>query len=116
MKRQVLGSWALLAALFLVCPLPGVAVPKTASLRSDMVVNRTYLPAGVYLVTWNTHSPRATVQFINKHSVVVCHGRVEKRDETYHENTIVYNTAADGTRHLVEIRFAFSHKVLVFGS
>jgi hypothetical protein len=97
-------------------------------------VKGTTLPTGQYSVQWETHSPEATVEFVQHHKVVLStEGRVEERFRGYDRNVVlntgskieertnaydrdavVYNTAPDGTMSLVEIHFAYSNKVLVF--
>jgi hypothetical protein len=107
---------------------------RTVTLAYDVVLKGTSLPAGQYSVRWVTHSPKATVEFVRNHQVVLStEGRVEERinaldrnvaahtksrldcrSNLYDYDAVFYNTAADGTISLMEIRFAHSNKILVF--
>jgi len=99
----------------------------------DMIVNGTTLPAGHYTIHWDDHSSAATVEFSQHRKVVLStDGTVLTRKGNYRNMTlatqdkaseganvadplaVVYDTAADGTRSLVEIHLAASNKVLVF--
>ena len=114
--RKSLGTSALSVALLLASGIPALASHSaTVTLYRDLVLNGTSLPAGKYTVQWQTHSPEATVEIVRHHQVVLStEGRVEERSKGYDHDAVVYNTASDGTMSLVEIRFAYSNKVLVF--
>ena len=114
--RKSLGTSVLSVALLLASGIPALAKDSRAvTLSHDVVLNGTTLPAGKCSVRWETHSPEATVEFVQHHKVVLStEGRVEERSKGYDHDAVVYNTAPDGTMSLVEIRFAYSNKVLVF--
>ena len=114
--RKSLGTSALSVALLLASGIPALAKHSaTVTLYRDLVLNGTSLPAGKYTVQWQTHSPEATVEIVRHHQVVLStEGRVEERSKGYDHDAVVYNTAEDGTKSLVEIRFAGSSNVLVF--
>ena len=133
--RKCLGTTVLSLALLLASGIPGLAKnSRTVTLNHDAVLSGTSLSAGKYSIRWETHSPEASIQFVRRHEVVVgTEGRVEERKGYYQCNVrfnaesgldkctnghdrdaVVYNTAADGTMSLVEIRFAYSNRVLVF--
>jgi len=114
--RKFLGTTALSAGLLLAAGIPGLAAnSRTVTLNYNAVLSGTSLAAGRYSIRWETHSPEATVEFVQHHAVVLStEGRVEVRDKKYDRNAVVYNTAPDGTLSLVEIRFAHSNKVLTF--
>lgn len=114
--RKYLGASFLSVGLLLASAIPGLAAnSRNVSLRYDAVLGRTNLSAGKYNVRWETHSPEATVEFSQHHKVVLStEGKVEVRNKTYDHNEVVYNTAADGSMSLLEIRFAGSNQVLVF--
>jgi hypothetical protein len=114
--RKYLGTSALSLALLLAAGIPSFAAnSRTVTLNHDAVLSGTSLAAGRYSIRWETHSPEATVEFVQHHTVVLStEGRVEERDQKYNRNAVVYNTAPDGTLSLVEIRFANSNKVLTF--
>jgi len=133
--RKYLGTSALSVALLLASGIPALAThSRTVTFSHDIVVNGTTLPAGQYNVRWETDSPEATVEFVQHHKVVFSTGgRFEERFKGYDRNvvfnkadsldepanaydrdSVVYNTASEGTTSFVEIRFAHSNKVLVF--
>jgi len=114
--RKYLGTSVLSAALLLACGVPALAEnSQRVNFSRDFVLNGTTIPAGKCYVRWETHSPEATVQFVRHNKVVLStEGRVEERSNTYGRDAVVYDTAADGTVSLIEIRFAGSNKVLAF--
>jgi hypothetical protein len=114
--RKRLGTALLPLALLLAAGIPGFGKNShPVTLTHDAVLAGTTLSAGKYVIHWQTHSPEATVQFVQHHKVVLsAGGRIERRDHAYEQDATVYDTAADGTMHLIEIRFAYSNKVLVF--
>ena len=114
--RKCFGTGALSVGLLLAASIPGLAKNShTVTLGHNAVLSGTSLAAGRYSIRWETHSPEATVQFVQHHKVVLtAEGRVEQRDKKYERNAVVYNTAPDGTMSLLELRFAGSRKVLVF--
>jgi hypothetical protein len=115
MIRKWFGTGVLSLGLLLAAGIPAAAKnSRTINLNHAINMQGRNLPAGKYLVEWQTHSPEATVQFLRKHQLVVStEGRVEQRDKMYSSDSIVYDTAPDGTVSLLEIRFAGSNKVLV---
>ena len=114
--RKYLGTSVLSVALLLASGIPGLAKNSgTLTLQQDAVLKGTTLPAGKYHVRWETHSPEATIEFMRGNKVVIsAEGRVEQRDKSYDRNAAVYSLASDGSRSLVEIRFAASKEVLIF--
>ena len=119
MKRNIrksFGTGILSLGLLLAAGMPALAKnSRTVTLQHNAVLKGTTLPAGKYDVEWETQSPGATVQFVQRHKVVLStEGRVEQRDKSYHCDAVVYDIAPDGSLSLVEIRFADSSQVLVF--
>ena len=132
--RKFLGTSALSVALLVAGGIPGLAKSSgSVTFSHDVVVNGATLPAGEYTVQWETHSPEATVEFVQHRKVVLStegkvegrkgfyrsmtlnsEGRTDERTNAYGDVAVVYNTASDGTMSLVEIHFAFSNKALVF--
>jgi hypothetical protein len=85
-------------------------VPYSASLKGKQ------LAAGEYKVTWQTHSPEATVNFMQKKAVVATvEGKWVDRDTKYEANAVVYSNNPDGSRTILEVRFAGLKGALVFG-
>ena len=133
--RKYLGTSGLSVALLLASGIPALAKnSRTVTFSHDVVLNGTTLPAGQYTVQWETHSSGVTIEFVQRHKVVLTtdggfveHSKgydrnmaastassLDGRTIAYDRDSVVYNTASDGTMSLVEIRFAYSNKVLVF--
>ena len=88
---------------------------KDVLLHYDATVAGSHLASGSYHVQWQTHSPEATVTFLQKGKVVAtAEGKVVDRGMKYQSNQVVYAVAADGTRHVQEIRFQGSSEVIEF--
>ena len=106
-------------ALFLFVSLPAFANNAQtfhALQLSDSVVvpSGTEIPAGMYDVTCESHSPTATVTFKRgKRVVATVDGKWVDRDAAYKNSAIVYHVDPDGTRTLIEIRFAGKTQALV---
>ena len=74
------------------------------------------LPAGEYKVAWETHSAEAIVTLTQKKEVVATiQGKWVDRDTKYEANSVVYSNNPDGSRRVLEIRFAGRKGALVFG-
>jgi hypothetical protein len=84
-------------------------------LHSDVTVAGSHLASGSYNVTWQTHSPEATVTFLRgKKVVATAEGKLVDRGTAASFNEVVYHDKADGTTLIQEIRFKGSSEVLVF--
>jgi uncharacterized protein YfaP (DUF2135 family) len=111
------GRLTVTLAILLMAALSAVAqnartlkVPYSASLKGKQ------LAAGEYKVTWQTHSPEATVNFMQKKAVVATvEGKWVDRDTKYEANAVVYSNNPDGSRTILEVRFAGLKGALVFG-
>jgi hypothetical protein len=88
---------------------------KTLPFRTEVTLNGTRLPVGLYQISWVSHSPEATVTFVRVGKVMVtAMGKWVERDTTYKADALVYSTNADGSHTLLEIRFAGRKQALVF--
>jgi hypothetical protein len=133
--RKYLGTSVLSVALLLASGIPALAKDsRTVTFAHDFVLNGTTLPAGQYTVRWETNSSGTTIEFVKRHNVVftteggfVEHSKGYDRNMAastastldghtiaYDRDSVVYSTASDGKMSLIEIRFAYSNKVLVF--
>jgi len=114
--RKYFKTGILVLGLLLAAGAPALAKNSgSITVLHDAAVHGKILRAGTYMVEWKTHSPEATVQFSQRFKVALfAEGRVERRDRTYEQNSVVYDTAPDGSLSIIEIRFADSNKVLVF--
>ena len=114
--RKYLGTSVLSLALLLASGIPSLAKDsRHVTLPHDAVLGGTSLPAGQYVVRWEVHSPRASVEFERGHKVVLStECKFEDRGKKYPSNSVLYDTASDGTMAISEIRFAGLSEVLVF--
>jgi hypothetical protein len=117
MRKAFLKSFTFLAAAVLAAAASASARnSETITIGHQATVGGTSLPAGEYVVSWKTHSPEAEVTFRTMHGnqvVANLQGRIEKRDTRYENDMVVYEEAPDGSRKVVELRFAGSNKALV---
>ncbi len=89
---------------------------RDLKLVTPALLGGTQLAAGEYKVSWESHSPDATVTFTKgKNVVVTAHGKWVERDTPYNKNSVVYETNSDGSRTIIEIRFAGMKQAIVFG-
>ena len=88
---------------------------KDVLLRYDATVAGSHLTSGNYNISWQIHSPAATVSFSQGSRVVATvEGKVVDRGTRYQANQVVYSEAANGAREVQEIRFQGSSEVIVF--
>ena len=113
--RMCLGTLILSVALLLAASIPGLAKKsRTVALTRDVVLNGTNLPAGQYVIRWEAHRLRATVEFVRGEKVVLStQCTFEDRRKKYLFDSVLYDTASDRTMTISEIRFAGSSEVLV---
>ena len=89
---------------------------RSLTFSSGLTVNGARLPVGDFVVTWESYVPDAVVKF-EKHGSVIgtTEGKWEKRSVKYEEDAVVYRKNSDGSRTLLELRFAGMSQALVFG-
>lgn len=88
---------------------------RSLSLAYPVVVGGSQIAAGDYKVAWEQHSPEATVSFMRgKKVVATAQARWVERNLKYPRNSVIYSAGADGSRGIVEIRFAGMSQVMVF--
>jgi hypothetical protein len=74
------------------------------------------MPAGDCIISWESYLPDAIVKFeMNRGVVATAEGKWVKRDVRYDNDAFVYIMHVDGSRTLIEIRFAGMRQALVFG-
>jgi len=84
-------------------------------LRFDATVAGAHLARGNYNVRWQSHSPEATVSFLQGSKVVAtAGGKVVDRGTKYEDNEVVFDETADGTRVIRELHFTGSSEVIEF--
>lgn len=91
-----------------------------AVVHHDVTVAGSHLASGSYNVQWQTHSPEATVKFVQKSFLqrekvaATVEGKVVDRGTAYPSNQVVYRENANGAREIQELRFKGSSQVIVF--
>ena len=89
---------------------------RSLTFFSGLTLNGARLPVGDLVITWESYIPDAIVKFEKDGSVVgTTDGKWEKRSVKYGDDAIVYRKNSDGSRTLLEIRFAGMSQALVFG-
>ena len=111
--RLVMAS----SALFLVTSLPTFAKNVgTFDFPFAGALAGTEVNPGTYEVSWESHSLVATLTIRKgKKVVATTDGKWVERDVMYDKNAVVYETAGNGLRRIIELRFAHSHQALVVG-
>ena len=114
---RLVGRLTATLAILLMAALSAVAQnARTLKVPYSASVNGKQLAAGEYRVTWETQSPEATVNFAQKKEVVATvEGKWVDRDAKYEANAVVFSNNPDGSRTILEIRFAGLKGALVFG-
>jgi SPOR domain len=75
-----------------------------------------YLPAGDCVISWESYTPNAIVKIEDVRGVgVTLEGKWVNQGVRYNENAVGLHKNRDGSRTLVEIRFAGMGRALVFG-
>lgn len=86
-----------------------ISVPYAGTLGGKQVA------AGHYKITWEHHSPTATVTLADgKKIVATAEGKVEERSTKFERNMVVYTTGSDGSQTINEIRLAGTSTAIVF--
>ncbi len=81
----------------------------------ELTLNGTHVTNGDYTISWESYSADAVVKFVRNFDVVAtAEGKWMKRDVPYKLNAIVWRASANGSRILLEIRFAGMSRALVF--
>ncbi len=92
----------------------GPKASKNFDLDKSLTINGQTLQAGDTEVRWTTHSPQATVTFVQRKSSVTIDGVFVVRPEKAASDAVVYRLNPDGSKSLLELQFAGSNKVLSF--
>ena len=92
----------------------GPKTSQTISLDHPLSVNGQALKAGDTEVRWVTHSPQATVTFVQRKSTFTADGVFVTRDQKAERDAIVSRINPDGSHSLIELQFGGSNKVLSF--
>ena len=87
----------------------GARDSRTITIGHSATVENGTLAAGNYIISWKSRSPEAGVTFQSAKDqgvVMTAHGRIEKRSDYFDRDMVVYDETPDGSRRLLELRFA----------
>ena len=88
---------------------------RTFTFLSRLTVNGTHMPVGNFVISWESYIPDAIVKFEKDGSVLgTTEGKWVRRGVKYADDAVVYRKNSDGSRTLLEIRFAGMSQALVF--
>jgi len=88
---------------------------RNIKLEHSVSVNGTAMSAGSYKVTWSAESGDPTVNFIKgRDTVASAQAKWVDRGTKYDNDSVLYSNDSDGSRKIMEIRFAGKSQVLVF--
>ena len=117
MSKTFLKAFTFLAVAALVATASaGARDSRTITIGHSATVENGTLAAGNYIISWKSRSPEAGVTFQSAKDqgvVMTAHGRIEKRSDYFDRDMVVYDETPDGSRRLLELRFAGSNKALV---
>jgi cell division protein FtsN len=89
---------------------------RTFTFLSRLTVNGTNMPVGNFVISWESYIPDAIVKFEKDGSVLgTTDGKWVRRGVKYADDAVVYRKNSNGSRTLLEIRFAGMSQALVFG-
>jgi hypothetical protein len=110
------GSIRVTLAILFMATLSAVAQNTgTLKLAYSGSLSGKQVAAGEYKVVWETHSAEAVVTITqNRKVVATVQGKWVDRDTKYEVNSVVYSNNPDGSRSVLEIRFAGRKGALVF--
>ena len=87
------------------------------TLPPALKVAGTHLPSGDCMISWESYAPDAVVKIKDNNGIgITVEGRWVKQGVRYTQNAVGYQKNRDGSRTLIEIRFAGMNQALVFGN
>jgi len=109
-------SFALALAVFLLAsPSAFAKDSKTIDFTHTTSLGGVALTPGHYEISWVSHSPEATVTVKSGRKVLgTTEARWVERNHAYESNAVVEDARSDGSKWVMELRFAGKTKVLVF--
>ena len=94
----------------------GTKNEKKVTINQAAALNGAAIPAGSYNVTWSAESGDPTVNFVKgKETIASAQAKWVDRSTKYDQNEVLYSNNGDGSRTIIEIRFAGMSRALVFG-
>jgi hypothetical protein len=115
-SKKILGSLILGLAIFSVAAISTFAAgSRTFNILSPVSLNGTPIAAGEYKVSWQTHSPDATVTFAKGHkAITTAPGRLVESNTKFDRDMVISRIQPDGTRVLLELRLGGTNQSIVF--
>jgi hypothetical protein len=111
-RRNLRGLISGVAAMLFVS---ATAMANTISLPYAGTLGGKQVAAGHYKITWEHHSPTATVTLADGRKLVAtAEGKVEERSTKFARNMVVYTTQSDGSQVITEIRLGGTNTAIVF--
>jgi major membrane immunogen (membrane-anchored lipoprotein) len=113
LKVVVLGA----AVLLLAVVNASAKGAKTFNVPYAGLLGSARIEAGHYQITWEEHSPGATVTVAAENGKIVvatAQGKLVERSTKYQRNMVVYTAGPDGTQVISELRIGGSNKAIVF--
>jgi len=93
----------------------GSALAASFKLPLSGKIGDAQLEPGRYKITWQQHSPDATVTVAKGKSVVATtEARIEKRANRFDRNSVLYRIHTDGSRSVSEIHLGGTNTAIVF--
>jgi len=114
--RKLLQSlMAGLSVLLLISASAFAKGTRTISISYPATLGGVQLAVGHYVLSFEQHSPEATVTLAQGKTVVVTtQGKVEERSAKYERNMVVFETKSDGSQVVSEIRLGGTNQAIVF--
>jgi hypothetical protein len=113
LKVAVLGA----AVLLLAVVNAWAKGAKTFNVPYAGLLGNARIEAGHYRISWDEHSPKATVTVATtngKQVVATAQGKLVERGSKYQRNMVIYTARPDGTQVISELRIGGSNKAIVF--
>ncbi len=111
--RRHLGT--LISSMAVVLLASATAMATTISVPYSGTLAGKHIEAGQYKITWEHHSPTATVTLAEgKKIVATVEGKLEERTTKFQRNMVVYSTQPDGSQVISEIRIGGTNTAIVF--
>ncbi len=113
LKVVVLGA----AVLLLAVVNASAKGAKTFNVPFAGLLGNARIEPGHYRISWEEHSPEATVTVATAkgHDVVATvQGKIVERTSKYRRNMVVYDAKPDGTQVISELRVGGTHMAIVF--
>jgi hypothetical protein len=91
--------------------------PRLFQLREDVILNGAQVPAGLYVLIWETQGAKARVTLQKEGKfVATAEGNFVKSGMKFPQDAAVLSENPDGTKSLIEIRIAGSSNSIVLNS